>query len=79
MINFKQNIRHNYTPQFLADLVTFTEEILNGKLHFLCSILFSNPKLKKLKHVTSNEELSIKCCLNSNFYSNDYLEVVYKI
>ena len=24
-------------PQFLPDLVTFTEEILNGKLHFLCS------------------------------------------
>ena len=24
-------------PQFSADLVTFTEEILNGKLHFLCS------------------------------------------
>ena len=24
-------------PQSLADLVTFTEEILNGKLHFLCS------------------------------------------
>ena len=24
-------------PQFLADLVTFTEEMLNGKLHFLCS------------------------------------------
>ena len=22
-----------------ADLVTFTEEILNGKLHFLCSVL----------------------------------------
>ena len=22
-------------PQFLADLVTLTEEILNGKLHFL--------------------------------------------
>ena len=21
-----------------ADLVTFTEEILNGKLHFLCSV-----------------------------------------
>ena len=28
-------------PQFPTDLVTFTEEILNGKLHFLCSaILF---------------------------------------
>ena len=24
-------------PQFPADLVTFTEEILNGKLHFLCN------------------------------------------
>ena len=24
-------------PQFSADLVTHTEEILNGKLHFLCS------------------------------------------
>ena len=24
-------------PQGTADLVTFTEEILNGKLHFLCS------------------------------------------
>ena len=24
-------------PQETADLVTFTEDILNGKLHFLCS------------------------------------------
>ena len=24
-------------PQYPADLVTFTEKILNGKLHFLCS------------------------------------------
>ena len=30
-------------PQFpVADLVTFTEEILNGKLHFLCSEYKSN-------------------------------------
>ena len=26
------------SPQFPADLVTFTEDILNGKLHFLCSV-----------------------------------------
>ena len=26
-------------PQLPADLVTFTEEILNGKLHFLCSVI----------------------------------------
>ena len=25
-------------PQETADLASFTEEILNGKLHFLCSI-----------------------------------------
>ena len=24
-------------PQETADLVTFTQEILNGKIHFLCS------------------------------------------
>ena len=28
-------------PQETADLVTFTEDILNGKLHFLCSAGFS--------------------------------------
>ena len=28
-------------PQFSADLVTFTKEILNGKLHFLSSVFFS--------------------------------------
>ena len=25
-------------PQFLTDLVTFTEEILNKKVHFLCGL-----------------------------------------
>ena len=25
-------------PQETADLVTFTEDIVNGKLHFLCSV-----------------------------------------
>ena len=28
-------------PQENADLVTFTEEIVNGKLHFLCSVRFT--------------------------------------
>ena len=26
-----------HSPQFSTDLVTFTEEILNEKFHFLCS------------------------------------------
>ena len=28
----------NVTKSATADLVTFNEEILNGKLHFLCSM-----------------------------------------
>ena len=31
-------------PHFPADLVTFAEKILNGKLHFLCSIRVNNSK-----------------------------------
>ena len=36
-------------PQSPADLVTFTEEILKGKLHFLCSvgIMYHTRSLKK--------------------------------
>ena len=34
-IRFSQTAQ---TAQFPADLVTFTEEILNGKLHFLCGV-----------------------------------------
>ena len=33
----KLSLRKKNDFQFPADLVTFTEEILNGKLHFLCS------------------------------------------
>ena len=32
-------------PQFPADLVTFTEEIVNWKLHFLCSVNISYPEV----------------------------------
>ena len=37
-------------PQISADLVLFTEEILNGKLHFLCSdsIANSDPNLHEI-------------------------------
>ena len=38
-------------PPFAADLVTFAEEILNGKLHFLCSAYYGKSLylLKKLE------------------------------
>ena len=45
-------------PQFPADLVTFTEEIINGKLHFLCSVtsilwydLFKKITVALLEHI----------------------------
>ena len=42
--------------QFPEDLVTFTEEILNGKLHFLCSAnyaIFPNNFCALLTHTSS--------------------------
>ena len=30
-----------FFPHFSADLVTFTEEILNGKLDFTCAVFIS--------------------------------------
>ena len=34
--HLQTNLLRPKLRQFTADLVTFTEEILNGKLHFLC-------------------------------------------
>ena len=42
-------------PQETADLVTFTEEILNGKLHFLCSV-----NDKKVQHILVASDLDIQ-------------------
>ena len=36
-------------PQETANLVTFTEEILNGKLHFLCSITLHYDSLRWIR------------------------------
>ena len=38
-------------PQEIADLVKFIEEILNGKLHFLCSTRLQN----NLKQIIEGE------------------------
>ena len=32
--------------QFPVDLVTFTEEILNEKLHFLCSVTYETEQIE---------------------------------
>ena len=38
LLKFCKN--HRKIPEGIVDLVTSTEEILNGKLHFLCSALY---------------------------------------
>ena len=41
-------------PQETADLVIFSEEILNGKLHFLCSVVEANLDSLNLFHATGH-------------------------
>ena len=36
-------------PHVPADLATFTETILNGKLHFLCSAYSETSRISKMK------------------------------
>ena len=55
--------------QFPADLITFTEEILNGKFHFLCSGSFSahlfalSPNMVWLLRAKTNlHQLTLKQC-----------------
>ena len=49
-------------PQFPEDLVTFTEEILNGKLHFLCSVMSFVTKAKILLTFLNQKLISIMLC-----------------
>ena len=59
-------------PQETADLVTFTEEILNEKLHFLCSADLGN-----LISLSCNSQttwdfismLSTKLALSGNYFT----------
>ena len=66
-------------PQQTPDLVTFTEEILNGKLHFLCSVCYTDRNIiveeLKLQAVRINKisqhfrKMSISLWLNWQAYS----------
>ena len=49
-------------PQFPADLVTFTEEIFNGKLHFLCRV-----SCRPLAFNLIKERTLLRSCLSAFF------------
>ena len=57
-----------FIKDFFSYLVTFTEEILNGKLHFLCSIkrdyytFFETTIKYHLYYNVISRSKNIKCC-----------------
>ena len=44
-----------HKKQEIADLVTFTGEILDGKLHFLCSAIFHSSSVS----IMTNKNISV--------------------
>ena len=64
--------------QFPADLVTFTEEILNGKLHFF--VQCGNPKLLMiLRIVFVRMEVFLSTLLSKNALSQSKPSMALKI
>ena len=53
-------------PEKIADLVTFLEEIRNGKLHFLCSV-----RKTHTKHVSCKNNISKR-----DFLSREYVDLL---
>ena len=60
-------------PKETADLVTFTEEILNGKLHFLCSVAY-----RLQKYTLSNVWNRIESVKDKNRI-NGFCEIKWKM
>ena len=62
--------------QFPANLVTFTEEILIGKLHFLCSVVKTTvfhkhiPEILLLNHKVSEKMAKTSETFTNRFTSN---------
>ena len=63
--------------QFPADLVTFTEEILYGKLYFLCSIYYRGV-FRTLPNIYSKASLQ-KLLTTKNCYLQSDLPVAYML
>ena len=64
-------------PQFSANLVTFTEEILNGKLHFLCSVMMII-MIKIRKIFQADLKVLSKMMVINGFSDNDCNNSVWK-
>ena len=56
--------------QFSADLVTFTEEIFNGKLRFLCSVPLNSACFPSPKPVVVYNFSEIESTSSAPFWNN---------
>ena len=62
-------------PQFPADLVTFTKKILQGKLHFLCSVLAYYSEYYVSEVHRKLDELLMKKTKKIQYCKNKYMKV----
>ena len=62
-------------PQETAYLVTFIEEILNGKLHFLCSVIDQSVIFYNASNLFGGNVIS--CFLNPAHFSFGYISFHY--
>ena len=72
-------------PQFPVDLVTFTEDILNGKLQFLYSDssaifrqIFENQKMNMTWNETILNDIELRWIFN-NVFSKDVKELQFQV
>ena len=67
--------------QFLADLVTFTEEILNGKFNFFFAVFVLNLKNLKLRPVNAFRwitDIILSKCLEKSAVINTWAKFILK-
>ena len=56
-------------PQFPSDLVTFTGEIRNGKLHFLCSVIWNGTILSLWMEIqNTGDRMKLTECWEENTF-----------
>ena len=70
----KSTVLCEFYPQFYADLVTFTEEILNGKLHFLCSENYGKLLMQYFKELSETCNLILVVV---TIFSTGILKIVF--
>ena len=62
-------------PQETVDLVTFTEEILNGELHFLCIDTFTSKNKTWHTDMDLFSHQRVFCYISENKELNNFVQI----